>query len=82
MNQNLKIFWSTLGAFLAWLALVFVYLLPKVIANPDIINPMMSLLTGLGVAAVTQFFIAMLTIMVYFFFRKKPPTIPTPPTTP
>jgi len=73
-NRPAVLFWSMLGAFLAWLAVVFVYLLPKVLANPSAIDPMMSLLSGLGIGGITQFFIAMLTISWYFFFRKRPST--------
>jgi len=78
MNQ-LKLFCYLLGVFLVWLVIIFIYLLPKVIEKPTIIDPMMALLAGLGVGGVSQFFMLLLKDGWQFFFRKAPPT--TPPAT-
>jgi len=80
MNQ-LRLFFTLLGVFAGWLIIIFVYLLPKAIEKPDIIDPMMALITGLGVGGVSQFFMLLLKDGWQFFMRKKPPTIPstTPP---
>jgi len=78
MNNQFKLFCALLGTFAAWLAVIFVYLLPKVVEKPDIINPMMALLSGLGIGAVSQFFMLLLKDGWQFFFRKKPPTTPAP----
>jgi H+/Cl- antiporter ClcA len=76
MNQS-KLFYALLGTFAAWLAIIFVYLMPKVLQKPDVIDPMMALLAGLGVGGVSQFFMLLLKDGWQFFFRKKPPTTPT-----
>ena len=82
MNQR-NLFYALLGVFAGWLAIIFLYLLPKVVEKPDIINPMMALLGGLGVGAVSQFFMLLLKDGWQFFFRKKPPTTESkPPITP
>ena len=72
MNQ-LKLFYALLGVFVVWLVIIFIYLLPKVIEKPTIIDPMMALLAGLGVGGVSQFFMLLLKDGWQFFFRKKPP---------
>ena len=72
MNQ-LKLFCALLGVFVVWLIIIFIYLLPKVIEKPTIIDPMMALLAGLGVGGVSQFFMLLLKDGWQFFFRKKPP---------
>jgi H+/Cl- antiporter ClcA len=73
MNHQLKLFFALLGVFAGWLTVIFLYLLPKVIAQPAIIDPMMGLLAGLGLGAVSQFFMLLLKDGWQFFFRKKPP---------
>ena len=72
MNQ-LRLFCALLGVFVVWLVIIFIYLLPKVIEKPTIIDPMMALLAGLGVGGVSQFFMLLLKDGWQFFFRKKPP---------
>lgn len=73
VQYQAQLLYVLLGLFAGWLALIFLYLLPKVIAQPDIINPMMALLAGLGLGAVSQFFMLLLKDGWQFFFRKKPP---------
>jgi len=81
MNQ-LRLFYALLGVFAGWLGVIFIYLLPKVIEKPTIIDPMMALIAGLGVGGVSQFFMLLLKDGWQFFMRKKPPTSSTPSTTP
>jgi hypothetical protein len=71
--HQVKLFYALLTVFAVWLAVIFVYLLPKVVEKPDIIDPMMALLAGLGVGGVSQFFMLLLKDGWQFFFRKKPP---------
>lgn len=56
---------------LLWLALVAFFILPKVLANPENLDPMLSLVAGLGIGGITQFFIVIGTLIFQFFFRKK-----------
>ena len=73
MNYQFRLLLCLLGVFVAWLALIFVYLLPKVLEEPTLVDPMMALLTGLGLGAVSQFFMLLLKDGWQYFFRKKPP---------
>lgn len=72
-EHQTRLFYALLSAFIAWLAFIFAYLLPKVLAQPTLIDPVMGLLTGLGLGAITQFFMLLLKDGWQYFFRKKPP---------
>jgi hypothetical protein len=63
-----------------WLALIFVALLPQVLKDPAKIDPMMTLLAGLGIGGISQFFMLLLKDGWQFFFRKKKPTETPKPT--
>ena len=77
MNDSIKtqrwLFWGLLSAFIIWLVVIFLYLLPKALEKPENINPMMALIAGLGVGGVSQFFMLLLKDGWQFFFRKRPP---------
>jgi hypothetical protein len=63
-----------------WLAVIFLNLLPQLMKDPSKIDPMMSLLAGLGIGGISQFFMLLLKDGWQFFFRKKAPLEPTKPT--
>jgi len=60
-----------IGVLLLWLAVVIFFILPIVATAPDSVDPMMALVTGLGVGGITQFFIVVGTLVFQFYFRKK-----------
>ena len=60
-----------LGVFMLWLGVTCFYLLPAIIAMPEGLDPMLSLVAGLGIGGVTQFFIVIGTLIFQFYFRKK-----------
>ena len=57
--------------FMLWIAAVVFYLAPKMLEHPDRIDPMLTLVAGLGVGGVTQAIIVLLTLSWQYFFRKK-----------
>lgn len=59
-----------LGVFALWLAVACFFLLPAILAKPEGLDPMLSLVAGLGIGAVTQFFIVMGTLIFQFYFRR------------
>ena len=59
-----------LGVFILWLGIVCFFLLPKIVAMPEGLDPMMALVAGLGIGGVTQFFIVIGTLIFQFYFRK------------
>lgn len=61
-----------LVVFIAWLAAVCFFLLPLILAVPEGLDPMLSLVAGLGIGGVTQFFIIVGTLIFQFYFRKAP----------
>lgn len=77
-----RIFYSLIIAFFAWLVLIFAYVIPRLLVKPETIDPMVSLMAVFGMGGVTTFFTTMLTLVIQFFVRKKPPTTPTEPPQP
>jgi len=71
MDKRQILFLVMLGVFVAWLGVIFGWLLPTALKKPENIEPMLVLVTGLGVGGVTQFFILLLKDGWQFFFRKK-----------
>ena len=67
-----RLFYALLGVFVLWLA-VLLFLVMRVIANPAVLDPMMTMVAGLSVGAVTEFFIVALTLSWQYFYRKKSP---------
>ncbi len=59
-----------LAVLLIWLAVVCFVLLPTVMAMPEGLDPMLSMVAGLGVGGITQFFILIGTLIFQFYFRK------------
>lgn len=57
-------------AFAGWLVVVCLVLLPIVLSQPEGLDPMLSLVAGLGIGGVTQFFIVIGTLIFQFYFRK------------
>lgn len=74
MDKRHILFLTMLGVFVAWLGVIFGWLLPTALKKPETIEPMLALVTGLGVGSVTQFFILLLKDGWQFFFRKKEPS--------
>lgn len=60
-----------LFVFILWLAGVF-YLLFLILNRPEGLDPMLSLVAGLGIGGVTQFFIVVGTLIYQFYYRKAP----------
>lgn len=72
VDKRFILFIVMLAVFVAWIGVVFVWLLPIVLENPDTIDPMLTLIAGLGVGGISQFFILVLKDGWQFYFRKKP----------
>ena len=72
VDTRLLLFLVMLVVFVAWIGVIFVWLLPIVLENPDTIDPMLTLIAGLGVGGISQFFILVLKDGWQFYFRKKP----------
>jgi len=71
MDKRHILFLAMLGVFVAWLGIIFGWLLPMALKTPENIEPMLLLVTGLGVGGVTQFFILLLKDGWQFYFRKR-----------
>ena len=56
--------------FMLWLGITCFFLLPKIIASPEGLDPLLGLVAGLGIGGVTQFFIVIGTLIFQFYFRK------------
>ena len=61
---------------LTWLLVAIFYLVPLVINSPAGTDPMMTMLAGLGIGAITQFLIVIGTLIFQFYFRKKEDELP------
>lgn len=72
-DRRFALYLVMLAVFAAWVAVIFVWLLPMVLENPDTIDPMLTLIAGLGVGGITQFFILVLKDGWQFWFRKRGP---------
>ena len=57
-----------LGVFCGWLALIAFWLLPMITAEQ--LDPMMSLIAGLGIGGVTNALLVLITLTIQFYFRK------------
>jgi len=68
-----RLFYVMLGVFVGWLGL-FSWLIMKLLANPEILDPMLSLIAGLGFGIITEFFILAMTLSWQYWFRKKEST--------
>ena len=79
MDKKERLFYILLAVFAVWLAGLFGgfgWILARDIAKLD---PMMTLVAGLGVGVITEFFLALLTLSWQYWFRKKTPEgTPTP----
>jgi len=60
-----------IGVFMLWLGVVCFFLLPRIMAMPESLDPMMALVAGLGIGGITQFFVVVGTLIFQFYFRKK-----------
>lgn len=56
--------------FCGWLGLVAFWFVPR-ITSGEVLDPMMSLIAGLGIGGVTNSFIVLITLSWQFYFRKK-----------
>jgi len=59
-----------IGVVVLWLAVVLFFALPLIINTPASVDPMMALVTGLGIGGITQFLIVIGTLVFQFYFRK------------
>lgn len=57
-----------LGIFCGWLVLIGFWFVPMVTAEK--LDPMMSLVAGLGVGGVTNALLVLVTLVAQFYFRK------------
>jgi len=66
-----------MAMFCGWVALVAFWFVPMItgvapmIFGVDALDPMMTMIAGLGIGGVTNFFIVLLTLSWQFYFRKK-----------
>lgn len=68
-DRRVLLYLSMLAVFVIWLG-ILVYMVFFLQEHLDDINPMMTLLAGLGIGSITQFFILVLTLGWQFFYRK------------
>ena len=59
-----------LAIFCGWLSMVAFWFAPMIVSAEQL-DPMMSLIAGLGIGGVTNSFIVLLTLSWQFYFRKK-----------
>ena len=59
-----------IGVVVLWLAVVIFFVLPLLVNAPASVDPMMALVTGLGIGGITQFLIVIGTLVFQFYFRK------------
>ena len=57
------------GVFCGWLALIAFWFVPMIKAEQ--LDPMISLIAGLGIGGVTNALLVLLALVVQFYFRKK-----------
>ena len=82
-----------LGVFCAWLALIAFWFVPKI--TTEQLDPMMTLVAGLGIGGVTNALLVLITLVIQFYFRRAQtseetlsretpvePTVPTEPVVP
>ena len=74
IDKRFVLMLSMLTVFCGWLAVIAFWLLPQLIAS-ELLDPMMSLIAGLGVGGVTNSFIVLLTLSWQFYFRKAGQTV-------
>lgn len=67
-----------LAIFCSWLCMVGFWFVPM-ITTAEQLDPMMSLIAGLGIGGVTNSFIVLLTLSWQFYFRKKEESETSPP---
>lgn len=69
-DRRVLLFLSMLILFALWLGSLIFWVFPHALANLKDLDPMMGLITGLGIGGVTNFFIMVLTLGWQFFYRK------------
>lgn len=57
-----------LAVFCGWLALIAFWFVPKITAEQ--LDPMMTLVAGLGIGGVTNALLVLITLVVQFYFRR------------
>ena len=57
-----------LVVFCSWLAMIAFWLVPMITA--DKLDPMLSLVAGLGIGGVTNALLVLITLIIQFYFRK------------
>lgn len=79
MDKKERLFYILLAVFVVWLAGLFGgfgWILATDVAKLD---PMLTLVAGLGVGVITEFFLVALTLSWQYWFRKKTPETTTTP---
>lgn len=59
-----------LGVFCGWLSMIAFWFVP-LLTSSELLDPMMTLIAGLGIGGVTNSFIVLLTLSWQYYFRKK-----------
>ena len=74
MDKKERLFYILLAVFVVWLIGVFGGFGWIVATDVSKLDPMLTLVAGLSVGVVTEFFILALTLSWQFWFRKKGPS--------
>ena len=69
-----RLFYVLLGVFVLWLLIVFGGFGWILFSDVVKLDPMMTLVAGLGVGVITEFFLMALTLSWQYWFRKKTET--------
>lgn len=73
-DRRVLLFLVMLVIFVGWLGAIVFWVFPYIADRIGSADPMMALVTGLGVGGVTQFFMLVLKDGWQFFFRKSGPS--------
>ncbi len=73
MDKKERLFYTLLGVFVFWLLILFGGFGWVLFSDIAKLDPMLTLVAGLGVGVITEFFIVALTLSWQYWFRKKTP---------
>ena len=73
MDKKERLFYVLLGVFVMWLLILFGGLGWVLFTDTTKLDPMLTLVAGLGVGVITEFFLVALTLSWQYWFRKKTP---------
>ena len=69
IDKRFVLMLSMLAVFCGWLAMIAFWFLPQ-LTSSELLDPIMTLIAGLGIGGVTNSFIVLLTLSWQFYFRK------------